>query len=596
MNPDRWRAVGELFDGALAVTTNERQQWLDSASNGDEELRHEVLSLLASHDATPGGFVQDRIQKVLVSFYETKATPAHPLRVGPYRLVRELGSGGMGTVFLAERDDDQYHAQVAIKLVRPGMDTEFILARFRRERQTLARLQHPNIARLLDGGTTENGLPYIVMDYIDGPSITQYASQNRLSIPQKLRLFIDVCSAVEYAHRNFVIHRDVKPGNILVGRDGIPKLLDFGICKLLYDDVHTHTETVGSMLTPAYASPEQVRGEGATALSDVYSLGVVLYELLSGKLPSRYKEETSQSGARRLRETQVPAPSAAVGEHSLSRQLSGDLDNVVMRTLEADPEHRYQSAEHISDDLRRYLANEPVQARPQSAGYRAWKFVRRNAVKVAGVSGVIVALAIGLGVSLHEAHVAQARLEKIQSLSRATGQVAPNEVPVDVYQSLVDQQTGDSLAASGQLASAAQSYTQSANSAELCMKRGQPVCLGLYIESNQRLARNAVALGHREEALQFAQRALTAGENPPSGTSQSSALPRAFGAMGLTYAALWQGPLGQADDRQQAQAWLKKSLDAWRSSQSASPSSINQQREMKEVQEVLDSTTAEKRR
>src|SRR5215470_11517264 len=185
----------------------------------------------------------------------------------------------MGTVFLAERNDDEYHAQVAIKLVRPGMYTEFILARFRRERQTLARLQHPNIARLFDGGTTSKGVPYIVMEYIDGPSLTRYSKERNLGLPQRLRLFMGICAAVDHAHRNFVVHRDVKPGNILVGSDGVPKLLDFGVCKLLRDD--TSRSDIRGPLTPAYASPEQLSGGPITTLSDIYSLGVVLYQLLA---------------------------------------------------------------------------------------------------------------------------------------------------------------------------------------------------------------------------------------------------------------------------------------------------------------------------
>jgi eukaryotic-like serine/threonine-protein kinase len=226
MNPERWKAVGEIFEGALAVAASERQVWIEQASRGDSELKQEVSSLLASHDAVPGGFVQERIKNVLASFNEVGRDPEHTT-IGPYRLVRELGRGGMGTVFLAERNDEEYRAQVAIKLVRPGMDTEFILTRFRRERQTLARLQHPNIARLLDGGTTAKGVPYIVMEYIDGPSLTRYAKQRKLGIPERLSLFTGICAAVDCAHRNFVVHRDVKPGNILVGSDGIPKLLDF---------------------------------------------------------------------------------------------------------------------------------------------------------------------------------------------------------------------------------------------------------------------------------------------------------------------------------------------------------------------------------
>src|SRR5262249_50264719 len=201
VNAERWQTIGDLFEQALPLPPGKGTALTDEAGGADEELRREAVSLLASHKAG-GGFVQQRIENAWASFYETSVAGAQPARVGPYRLIRELGRGGMGTVFLAERDDDEYHARVAVKLVRPGMDTEFILARFRGERQTLARLQHPNISRLLDGGTTESGLPYFVMEYIDGPWLTVFADARRLTVDERLRLFFDVCSAVDYAHRN----------------------------------------------------------------------------------------------------------------------------------------------------------------------------------------------------------------------------------------------------------------------------------------------------------------------------------------------------------------------------------------------------------
>jgi serine/threonine protein kinase len=207
VNPERWQAVGDIFEQALATPTGQRTMLIDRAAGADEEVRREVQSLLASHRAAPGGFVQQRIRGAVESFHRT--TEVTGTRIGPYRLIRELGRGGMGTVFLAERDDNLYQATVAIKLVRPGMDTEFVLARFRRERQTLARLQHPNISHLLDGGTTDEGLPYIVMEYIDGPWITAYAAQHAVGVAVRLRMFMDVCSAVDYAHRNFIVHRDL---------------------------------------------------------------------------------------------------------------------------------------------------------------------------------------------------------------------------------------------------------------------------------------------------------------------------------------------------------------------------------------------------
>jgi tetratricopeptide (TPR) repeat protein len=419
MNPGRWEAVGELFEQALSLPAGEQTACIDRASRGDDELRREVISLLASHKAAPGGFVQEKIKNAVVSYHELKLVETQTTRVGPYRLTRELGRGGMGTVFLAERDDDQYKASVAIKLVRPGMDTEFILARFRRERQTLARLQHPNIARLLDGGTTADGLPYIVMEYVDGHSITQHAQQQKLGITARVILFLSVCSAVDYAHRNFVIHRDLKPGNVLVDSQGVPKLLDFGICKLLRADTLSAVsgdETMPDMLTPNYASPEQIRGEAVTLLSDVYSLGVLLYELLSEKCPRRFTSLTAQDIASAT-EKGIPLPSAVVEDKVRSRQLSGDLDNILLRALETEPQRRYESAALFADDLRRYLLHEPIHARPQTWGYRALKFVRRNQGKVAAAAAVFVVLAGALAVSLRQEHIANARSAQVRSLA-----------------------------------------------------------------------------------------------------------------------------------------------------------------------------------
>jgi eukaryotic-like serine/threonine-protein kinase len=433
MNPERWQAVGELFEHALSLPAGERTACIDRESGGDDELRREVLSLLASHKSAPGGFVQEKIKNAVLSFHETKLVGTQTTQVGPYRLIRELGRGGMGTVFLAERDDDQYKATVAIKLVRPGMDTEFILARFRRERQTLARLQHPNIARLLDGGTTRDTLPYIVMEYVDGPAITRYAEQQKLGVTARVVLFLSVCSAVDYAHRNFVIHRDLKPGNVLVDSQGVPKLLDFGICKLLHSDTLSAVsggETMPGLMTPNYASPEQFRGEAVTLLSDVYSLGVLLYELLTEKCPRRFTGLTAQDIAGAGTQVEILLPSAAVEDKALTRQLSGDLDNILMRALDAETQRRYESAALFADDLRRYLLHEPVRARPQTWRYRALKFVRRNQARVTAAAAVFVILAGALAVSLREARNANARLAQVRSLA--------NKLVFDVHDAVHD--------------------------------------------------------------------------------------------------------------------------------------------------------------
>ena len=432
MNPERWQAVGDLFENALALPAGERTACVDRVSDGDEELRREVMSLLASHKAA-GSFVQEKIQHAVVSFQKTKLKDERPTRVGPYRLLRELGRGGMGTVFLAKRDDGQYEAEVAIKLVRPGMDTDFVLARFRRERQTLARLQHPNIARLLDGGTTENGLPYIVMEFIDGPRITKYVRDKHLSTSERVRLYLDVCSAVDYAHRNFIVHRDLKPGNILVDSLGAPKLLDFGICKLLTTEqlVSPPEEESGFVpMTPNYASPEQARGQPVTSLSDIYSLGVVLYELLTGNRPPRFPQHGGHELTGAVLDHPAPPPSLSVESKGLARQLAGDLDAIVMRALQTDPQKRYESAAQLAGDLRRYLAHEPVLARPQTLGYRGGRFVLRYSREVAGVAAIIVALASGLTISVRETRLANARLAQVRDLE--------NKLIFDVHDSIRD--------------------------------------------------------------------------------------------------------------------------------------------------------------
>ena len=419
MTPERWRKVGELFHQALDVAPEQRTAWIERACAGETELRGELVSLLESDRAAREGFVQDSLKAAVVSFYEQSAENGRIQHVGPYRLVRELGRGGMGTVYLGERDDQQYQTNVAIKLVRQGADTDFILRRFRRERQILAHLSHPNIARLLDGGTTDNGLPYIVMEHIDGTRITQYCDARALDLRQRLALFLDVCSAVEYAHRHFVVHRDIKPGNILVDETGCAKLLDFGICKLLHADPLAPEETaVGGvgMLTPDYASPEQIQGEQITVTSDVYSLAAVLYELLTGVRPHRIEKYTLIEIERAICEQEVLRPSV-VAPKALARRLRGDLDNIVMRALQKDPLRRYASVAELSEDLQRYLSCRPVKARPDTIAYRARKFLRRQRAPLIAVAAIVLSLSAGMIIALREARTANENLMQVRRLA-----------------------------------------------------------------------------------------------------------------------------------------------------------------------------------
>jgi len=418
MTPSRWRQVEEVFHRALEQPAEQRQAWIDNACAGDEPLRAEVLSLLDSDPTVAGGFVGSRIKHALLELRRESAAQGEGPRVGAYRLIRELGRGGMGAVYLAVRADQEYDSQVAIKLVCPGLDTDFIFQRFRRERQILARLEHPNIARLLDGGTTEDQIPYLVMEYVDGSWITKYAEERGLSVEERLRLFLPVCSAVAHAHRHFVVHRDLKPGNILIDRSGTPKLLDFGISKLLLKEAEETQTPELKMMTPAYASPEQIMGDPVTIASDVYSLGVVLYELLSGARPHRIDDCSPLVLERVICREEVAPPSvSAAGRPALRRRLAGDLDNIVLHAMQKAPERRYVSIEQFADDIQRHLEHRPLVAQPDSLWYRARKFTRRNRVAVLFASVAAGSLVAGTGVALYQAHLAQERYLEVRQLA-----------------------------------------------------------------------------------------------------------------------------------------------------------------------------------
>lgn len=426
MTPEQWQQVDTLFHRALEVPADARARWLEAEAAENPEVLAEVLSLLES-DAAGAGFGEGRLEPAVASMLG-RNTPA---RVGPYRLVRELGQGGMGMVYLAERDDEQYKSEVAVKLVRRGLDTDLILNRFYRERQALARLQHPHIARLLDGSTTEDGLPYIVMEYVAGSRITDFCRERGLSVAQRLTLFLDVCKAVDYAHRQFVVHRDLKPGNILVTEAGEVKLLDFGICKLLQAQPQYGDQTMENApapLTPDYASPEQIKGDPITVASDVYSAAAVLYELLTGVKPHRIESYTIRGIERGICETEITRPSLAAADRAQARQLRGDLDNILLHALQKDPNRRYQSIAQFADDIRRYLDFKPVRARPDTFAYRAGKFVRRRRGLVAALAAIVVAVSAGFASSYRSARIANENLRLVRQLS--------NTFVFDVYDSV----------------------------------------------------------------------------------------------------------------------------------------------------------------
>jgi len=452
MDSSRWERVKAVFQDVFELAPAAQQAALQAACGGDVELRAAVERLLRhGHgegplDAPP--LVDGERYPETDARLDDEEDEAPPARIGPYRVLRALGQGGMGTVYLAERDEPGLRKTVAVKVVRRGMDTEFVVRRFRNERQILAALEHPGIARLYDGGTTDDGLPYFVMEYVDGEDLLAYCDARGLPIASRLQLFRRVLGAVQYAHQGLVVHRDLKPSNILVTAEGHPKLLDFGIAKLLghrRSDEGALEETAAAvrLMTLDYASPEQVRGERVTTASDVYSLGVVLYELLSGHRPYRihgrgaleleravFREEPDPPSAAAARVEDVPARGAGeartitpadvsarrgVAPRKLRRLLRGDLDTVVLRALRKHPAERYETAAELAEDLRRHLEGFPVRAQPERRGYRAAKFVRRHRVGVAAAAAVVLSLLTGFAVAVRQARVAEAERRRAEA-------------------------------------------------------------------------------------------------------------------------------------------------------------------------------------
>ncbi len=409
---ESWQEIERLFHASAGLPQPERAGFLAQACS-DPAVRREVESLLAhaENEDDLGRCVGD------VAALAVNSEDLQGQAIGPYRIVATLGSGGMGAVMLGVRDDGNFQKKVAIKVIRKGMDTAEVLNRFRRERQILAHLEHPCIARLLDGGATAAGAPYYVMEYVEGEPITTYCARLNLSISDRLELFREVCGAVEYAHRNMVLHLDLKPANILVSAGG-PKLLDFGIAKILEQEPDPEMQTVAGMrpLTPEYASPEQVRGRPLSTATDVYSLGCILYELLTGACPQQVPGRDPLSIAEAVCVRETARPSLTAPKH-LRSKLHGDLDNIILKAMQKDPARRYSSVEQLSEDLRRHLLGFPVLARPDSIAYRAGKFVRRNRWLVATVSVAAVGVSIAGATAIYEGRRAARRFSQVRTLA-----------------------------------------------------------------------------------------------------------------------------------------------------------------------------------
>ena len=417
MDPDRWRRVEDLFHQALERDEPARGRFLNEHCHGDPELRREVDQWLAA-DAHAPAHLAAAVGDAVRSLHTGLAPGA---RMGPYEILALQGEGGMGSVYRARRSDDVFHKEVAIKVVRRGMDSDAVVRRFQRERRILARLEHPNIARVLDGGSTGEGQPYLVMEFIDGVAITDYCRAQALDLRARLALFIPICSGLAHAHDNLVVHRDIKPGNILIDRTGTPKLLDFGISTLLQaeglESEGSSTQTI-TALTPQYASPEQVQGEVPTTRADVYSLGTVLYEVVTGVRAHQIDKLTPKAIDEAVAVHDVALPSTVAGDTRLARRLTGDLDNIVMRALQKDPNRRYESAAALATDIRRYLDDLPVHARPDARLYRIGKFVKRHRTLVSATAAVFVALTVGIAVAVRQARVAEQRELQVRSLAK----------------------------------------------------------------------------------------------------------------------------------------------------------------------------------
>jgi non-specific serine/threonine protein kinase/serine/threonine-protein kinase len=447
MQPERWSRLEHLYHTAMEQAEDQRTAFLERSCADDDALRREVESLIA-HARKAGGIIDEPALELVAAVVaedlcaQSGGTTDKLIgtTIAQYRIIDKLGAGGMGDVYRAARADDEYDKHVALKLVRAGRSSTFFINRFRNERQILASLDHPNIARFYDGGTTDDSVPYFVMELIEGEPIVAYCDNRRLSTAERLKLFLQVCSAVQYAHQHLIVHRDIKPDNILVAAEGVAKLMDFGIAKILDADteVGQRVVTVTSLraFTIGYASPEQIKGEPITTASDVYSLGVVLYELLTGHSPYRAGNRAQHDMARAICDTEPETPSTAVersgqimerhGEaleitpewvsrcrsttpDKLHRMLSGDLDHILLKALRKEPHRRYASAQDFADDLRCYTLGLPVSARRGTFSYRSGKFIRRNKVFLA-VTAVFALVVIAGAVAI----VREARIARMQ--------------------------------------------------------------------------------------------------------------------------------------------------------------------------------------
>lgn len=454
-----------LFEKALNLNGAEREAFFNQLPEEEKKYVQEVKSLLKAYDSD-NDFLEIKTDNRNSHQISSNLHPLIGKHIGPYLIEKEIGIGGMGIVFAGKRDDGEFEQKVAVKIIKQGLSSNYLLKRFQNERQTLANLQHPNIAKLLDGGKTSEELPYLIMEYIDGIPITEYCEKNNLSIEKRLELFVTVCKAVQYAHQNLIIHRDIKPGNILVAQDGVPKLLDFGVAKLLSDDYAENNEEVLTKpgmwhLTPEYASPEQIKGINITTASDIYSLGVLLYKLLTGSEPYKIMNNSPSAISKIIAEEKITKPSEILLQNTKEnvesdsrdernydtvvnyKQLKGDLDNIILKAMHKEPSQRYSSVQEFADDIERYLKDMPVIARADSMTYRFTKFVQRhkagvvlfiliNLITFASISAIIYQGALAAK-ERDKAKVENQKYERVNDfLTRILSSVDPSEIGRDV--------------------------------------------------------------------------------------------------------------------------------------------------------------------
>jgi serine/threonine-protein kinase len=548
---DGWKAISRLLDVALELPPSERGAWLDRLDPREAAYRVALEDLLAAHDgAEAGGFLASPVTLDGVPLRGAFAAFRPGIEIGPYRLDREIGRGGMGTVWLAERGDGRFERRVAVKFLSIALTGRIGQERFKREGRILGALLHPHIAELLDAGVTETGHPYLVLEHVDGEPIDAYCRQRNLDPHACVRLFLDVLAAVAHAHANLIVHRDIKPSNVLVTTDGRVKLLDFGIAKLMEQDGRADATLTGeAALTPLYAAPEQLKGEAVTTATDVYALGVLLYMLLAGRHPAGSGPHAPADLMRAVVETEPPLPSQVTGvPDKTRRQLRGDLDTIVARALKKAPAERYASVGALGEDLRRFLKRKPILARPDTLRYRASKFIGRNRLPVAGVTLASVVLIVMAGVAVRQGIDARRRFDQVRKmahtflfdfhdeLDRVAGTTKAKELLVSTAREYLDSLAGSAGSDRGLLRELAEAYERLAevqggsSAANLNQRNAALENRVRAIDIRRRLAgqdqredakmvsllsgvtddlRN---LGRLDEALQSGRRAVEAGE------------------------------------------------------------------------------------